>query len=428
MNAFDLSARVADSLGTGLSLSAILLVLLGGFLSALSPCIYPLIPITLSVMGTRRYDSRVMSFLVAGFYVLGMSIVYSLLGVIFALFGIVSGSLMQNTVVLWIIVAIFTAMALSMFGLFQFVLPASLMTRMSSLGQEGLKGAFLMGLVAGVIAAPCTGPVLAFILTFVASEQNLGLGLALMSSFSLGMGLPFLILGTFSSLLTRLPKAGAWMENIKFLLGTFMLAGAFYYAALAYPLMKALLGILSNMGVELVLLNCIIGIILLLVELPRYQGRISRLSLKVIGIILLSISIAALLSVPEHSSKITQENTLSWHVIDHEAKAPQFERLLEEARSLKQKVMIDFYADWCVACRKLSSQSFSDAELSAKLKNYFLIKIDASSSSPYLSSIQSRFNVVGLPTIIFLNEWGALMPKASIVGFLKAQEFIRRLP
>lgn len=427
VNAFDLSTQVADSLASGLSISAIFLVMVGGFLSALSPCIYPLIPITLSVMGARRYENRLMSFLVAGSYVLGMSMVYTLLGALFAFFGILSGSLMQNAAILWAIVAIFLFLALSMFGIFQLVLPSSLMIKLSSLGQEGLKGAFLMGLVAGIIAAPCTGPVLGFILTLVAREQNLGMGLFLMSSFSLGMGLPFLILGTFSSLLSHLPKAGRWMENIKYLLGTFMLSGAFYYASLAHPLPKAFLEILNNMGPELLMLNCLIAAILLLVELPFRHRRLSRMSAKIVGIILLSLSLAALVDSPKQEIKTAHQQSLAWHVIDHKTRAPAFEHMLEEARTMKKKVMIDFYADWCVACKKLS-QSFNDPSLAQKLNDYFLIKVDASSATTYLNTIQTRFNVVGLPTIIFLNEWGALMPDATLLGSVKAKEFLRRLP
>jgi thiol:disulfide interchange protein DsbD len=424
---FDLSVKLAESLHGGSSLLPLLLTLLAGFLSALSPCVYPLIPITLSVMGARRYDSRLQGFLVAGAYVFGMSLIYSVLGALFAYLGLVVGSLMQSPAMLLIIASVFLLMALSMFGAINLVLPSRIMDKLGALGGQGIKGAFLMGLVAGLIAAPCTGPVLGFILTLIATEQNIALGLALMFSFSLGMGFPFLILGTFSSLITRLPKSGAWMDRIKFILGALMIGAAIYYAALASTGLSKILTVFGQMGSLALVVNLLLGAILLVAQAPFAQRAFSQLAPKIIGAALVALSLAALLNSSEEPAPQVLESELAWHVIDHKSGPKAFDAFLIDAKKSGSKVMIDFYADWCVACRKLSSITFKDPEVLAALRNYYLIKVDASSGSENVANIEQRFHVTGLPTLVFLDEAGLYLHQSTILGFVEPKVFLKRL-
>src|SRR5579871_566316 len=151
----------------------LLLAFVAGLFSTLSPCVYPLIPITPSVMGARRYESHVQGFLVSLFYVLGMSAVYTVLGVMFSSLGTMLGAMMQHKAVVLAIAFLLVIFAMSMLGVFSFTIPESINRRLMHIGGQGKKGAFLMGMVAGVVAGPCTGPILGFILTIIAEQKQM---------------------------------------------------------------------------------------------------------------------------------------------------------------------------------------------------------------------------------------------------------------
>lgn len=227
------SSFSADSLsgllGSGNLGLAFLIALAAGFLTSLSPCVYPIIPITLSVIGARRYESTFQGFLVSLSYVAGMVALYVALGILFSSVGILFGSVYRSPYVLMAVGLLFLFFALSMFGVLNWILPESTLQRLTKVGGTGLRGAFLMGLVSGLIASPCTGPVLAFILTLISGQGNLATGSVLMLAYGVGMGIPFLILGTFSSTISRLPKSGAWMNVVKFVFAFFMLAASAYF-------------------------------------------------------------------------------------------------------------------------------------------------------------------------------------------------------
>ena len=208
---------------------------LAGFVGTLSPCVYPLIPITLSILGTRQYRSHWHGFCISLTYVSGMVLLYSVLGASFAYLGFLAGSSLQSPWLNSFLAFVMLALAFNLFGFFNWSLPRSWNKAFHHLGKKGsYHTAFLMGLVAGVIAAPCTGPILASVLALISKQQNIELGIAAMFAYALGMGLPFLILGTFSSLLHQLPKSGRWMSRIKFILGILMLLVSLYYAQLAF--------------------------------------------------------------------------------------------------------------------------------------------------------------------------------------------------
>lgn len=208
---------------------------LAGLLGSLSPCIYPLIPVTLSVLGLRRHQSYWHSLGVSATYVAGMVLLYTTLGIIFSYVGFVAGSALQSPWLNACLAILMLVLASNLLGLFNWGFPASWNKKLTQLGHHGKhRNAFLMGLVAGIIAAPCTGPILATILTLIAEKHDLRQGVLLMFAYALGMGLPFLILGTFSSLIHKIPKSGPWMGRIKFILGLLMLLVGFYYAQLAF--------------------------------------------------------------------------------------------------------------------------------------------------------------------------------------------------
>ncbi len=210
-------------------LAALLLVFLAGLMSSLTPCVYPLIPITISIFGAKEATSRLQGFSLSLVYVLGIVITYTILGVAAASFGTVFGGAMQNPWILISISLLFLVLGASSAGAFDFRLPGNLQTTLSQKGGAGYAGAFVMGLVAGVIAAPCVGPIVAGILLYVAQQQDVVLGGLLLMTFAFGMGMLFLVLGTFSSLLTKIPKSGGWMESVKVVFGAVFIAMALYY-------------------------------------------------------------------------------------------------------------------------------------------------------------------------------------------------------
>jgi len=414
----------AGALSTGQILWPLFLALLAGFLTSLSPCVYPLIPITLGIMGARTYESHLHGFLVAASYVLGMTTVYTALGALFASLGIVMGSLMQSTVVLIIFALIFLLLSCALLGVFELRLPSRLLEPLSRVGGRGFKGAFLMGLVAGVIAAPCTGPVLGAILALIAHDQNLVFGILLMSIFSLGLGLPFLALGTFSSAITHLPKSGAWMDPIKYVLGAITLGTGFYFLAQAFTPLRDMLLKLAELH-ELILFGMTsVGIVILALASPNKPWR-------ALGALLCSVGFASLLYIiiPLNVSNISNiSNKSSWHIIDAQTKDPKiFDGYLAQAKTNCMPVLLDFYADWCIACHELSSITFVDPGVKARLSQFFLIKIDASENSKLVSSLHKRYNISGLPTLIILDRLGQEKPSSRIMGFVKAKAFLERL-
>src|SRR5512145_1237961 len=219
--------------GSSLAIGA---AFLGGLLTSLTPCVYPLIPITVSVFGARKAGSRAEAMLLSGLYVLGIAVTYSALGVGAALTGQAFGSVMANSWVVAGVAAVLAAMAASMFGAFELALPQGLQARLTTFGGAGLAGSFGMGLVAGVIAAPCTGPVLAAALAVIAQKGSVAYGLGVMFPYALGMGLPFFLIGAFS---LSFPKSGPWMETVKSIFGVALLSAAAIFARDALPALES---------------------------------------------------------------------------------------------------------------------------------------------------------------------------------------------
>src|SRR5882762_2531045 len=217
----DLSGRLGLAGGVGTVTFAVLF--LAGVLTSLTPCVYPLIPITVSVFGARQAEHRARSVALSATYVGGIALTYSALGIFAALSGRAFGSALSSPWVVAVLAVFLLILAASMFGAFEMTLPASLEAKLSVVRGAGFAHAFAMGLVAGVIAAPCTGPVLAGVLTFVATSRSAALGFWMLFSYALGMGLLFFVLGTTS---LKLPRSGAWMEAVKTVLGVALVAAA----------------------------------------------------------------------------------------------------------------------------------------------------------------------------------------------------------
>lgn len=208
---------------------------IAGLLGTFTPCTYPLIPITLTVIGIRNYDSNLQRFKIIISYVFGMVLLYTVLGIIFAYAGFLAGSALQSPWINAFLFLLLSTMALNLIGIISWNFPLSLVQRIVKFKIiNSNNNVFLMGLVAGIIAFPCTGPVLTGILTMILEKQNPILGSFLMGFYALGMGFPFLILGTFSSFINKIPKSGPWMNSIKLILGAAMIFTSLHYGKLSF--------------------------------------------------------------------------------------------------------------------------------------------------------------------------------------------------
>src|SRR5215475_12882030 len=254
-----------------------------GVLTSLTPCVYPMITITVGIFGAREASSRWRAFGLAWMYVLGMIVMFSALGVIFALSGRASGSgfLLANPAVVIPIVILYVVLAASMFGLFELNLPSGLATRLSSVGGKGALGAFLMGLVGGITAAPCTGPMLAGLLAFIATTRSVVLGVTFMTTYALGMGILFLLIATFA---LSLPESGAWMDLVKAIGGIALLAVGFYFLRPIVPALQELTS-RSPLFLAAAIAGAIVGFALIRSHMKSY-----RIAYKAGGILLVTVA------------------------------------------------------------------------------------------------------------------------------------------
>jgi thiol:disulfide interchange protein DsbD len=389
------AAGASRDFGDLLERRGMLIVLLsifaGGLALNLTPCVYPVIPLTVGFFGRESQGSTSRAFGLSALYVLGMATTYSVLGVAAALSGRLFGALLQNPLVLGGIAAILVAMALSMFGMWEIRMPTALMNRAGA--RSGPVGAFAMGLFVGVVAAPCVGGFIVGLLAFVAARQDALLGFVFFFVLSLGLGLPYLFLGAFSGSLSRLPRAGAWMESVKKVFGWVLLAMAAYFLRSVVP---------APFGAWLLPVVLVIAVAVLLV---RGFGLAWPLR-AAIAILFLGV---ALFFVPRRLS--------GWQPYD-----------ASKAAAAGRPTVIDFSAEWCLPCLELDRRTFSDARVREALSHRELFKADMTrTASPEAVALAAKYDILGVPTVIFLDAEGHERKDLRLVGFEDADAFLDRL-
>jgi thiol:disulfide interchange protein DsbD len=402
--------------------SAFLLVFVVGFLTALTPCIYPMIPITLAVLGARsKEQSQLKSFSIAVVYVLGIALTYAILGVVAASTGALFGSALSNIWVVTGLALIFVAMGLSMYGFFEIQAPAFIRNKLGAARtSSGYGGAFATGLIAGVVASPCVGPVLVSVLAYIAQTKSLYLGFFLLFTFAIGMGLPFLVLGMSSSLINKIPKAGPWMESVKFVFGTVMVGMAFYYIKPLYPVWLFHL----LLGLAIIMVASVFGAFD-----PDSHANL-RLRLRkgmmlaafFIGVAFSTVGVLAFAGVNIQPSSLAVSEK-----IEHLAWKPYSLGAVEEAQKNGKPVLIDFTAEWCGACKELERYTFSDARVREASQKYELLRFDATEDTPAVKEVLSRYGVIGLPTLLFYDKNGKARTEQTVTGFEKADQFLQRM-
>ncbi|MEO8705810.1 MAG: cytochrome c biogenesis protein CcdA [Kofleriaceae bacterium] len=357
-----------------------------GFLTSLTPCVYPMIPITLAIFGARGKDvAKRRSMALAASYVLGMSLTYAVLGVVFAtIFGATGfGKQLAHPAVVIPLVILFVAFAASMFGAFEMNLPSGVQARLNQIGGKGFKGAFLMGSVGGLIAAPCTGPFLGGLLAFTATTSVIGGG-TMLFVYGLGMGILFFVLAAFAS---ALPKSGAWMDTIKSVSGVLMLLAAIYFLRPLLPWMRTF----ASPEIWFLLTAAalvVVGIAMGAFHLTFSSSNAHR-ARKAIGLLLV---LAGLFGM--WTWKLTPKHKLPWVTDEKTA--------FERARVEKKGVMVDFSATWCIPCEELEL-TFGDSEVyEAILASFVPLKIDVTTQTDINADQERRFKRDTFPHVVFV--------------------------
>jgi len=390
---------------------AIGIAFLGGVLTSLTPCVYPLIPITVSIFGARQ-AARGQAVLLSALYVLGIAATYTALGVGAALTGQAFGSVMANPWVIGVVAFFFVAMAASMFGAFEVALPSSLHARLHTVGGTGHAGAFAMGLVAGVVAAPCTGPVLASILLLIAKQGSVALGAGLMLSYALGMGLLFFAIGAFS---VSLPKSGAWMETVKSVFGVALLAAAAIYLRDLVPGLRALFSAAPAAGWVAAAVAAA-GVLAGALHLS-FHGAAPERALKALGVALV-VGGAVYASGAAAARERVHAEGFAWLASESEA--------LARARAEGRPVIIDFWAEWCTACKELDKLAWADPRVRAAASRFVAVKVDGTEATDAITAVQEKYDVKGMPTVILIDSKGREL-RERVESAVEAEEMLKRL-
>ncbi len=392
------AAEVVVSAGENLFLTFLGIFLIGLALN-LTPCVYPMLAITVSIFGQQSAAKPFAVFLRAVVYILGMATMYSVLGLFAALTGGWFGCGLQSPLVLLLISALFFGLSLSMFGLYELQMPSSLLNRIGGARSVSFIGTYLSGLFVGVFAAPCVGPPVIGLLTLVGHRGDPVFGFMVFFVLSLGLGFPYLILGTFSGLLNHLPRSGAWMNWIKKLLGTVLVAVGCFYLSLAL-----------NPGLAFVLIPLTFllgGIYLGFIENSPTASRLFAGFKKLAGILLAVLAVL--------SFRAGQAPSLDWQ------KYPATET------ELAGPAVVYFSASWCIPCLELDRRMFTDAGVIASLRQEKHFKVDLSQfDSPESRKLREKYRIAGVPTLVFINTAGQEVKSERVVGFVTAEEMLAR--
>lgn len=389
-----LASRLESS---GLFVS-LLLVFLGGLALNLTPCVYPLIPITIGYFGGQSEGRTGKLFMLGLLYVLGMALTYSIVGVITALSGAVFGSLLQNPVVIIVIVLIFITLSFSMFGAYEFKLPDSWVAKAGG-AKSGVVGAFFMGLTMGIVAAPCIGPFVLGLVTYVGAKGDPVFGFWMFFTLAVGLGTPYIFLALFSGKIKDLPRAGFWMEGVKHIFGFILLGMAIYFIN---PLLPK-----SVSALTLPIYALFAAGYLIIFDKMGNNVKGFRYFKYIFSFVIIVISL--------------------YMLYPREQKSPEWEQFtleqFEESRISNNKMIIDFYADWCIPCKELDALTFSNANVIAESRGFDTYKVDMTKSlSEETEKIRNEFNIIGMPTILIFNSEGEEVER--ITGFVNAEEFL----
>lgn len=389
--------------------------LLIGIGIAFTPCVLPMYPLISGiVLGGKQRLSTARALLLAFIYVQGMAVTYTALGLVVAAAGLQFQAALQHPYVLIGLSVVFIALALSMFGLFTLQLPSSLQTRltlMSNKRQGGSPGGvFAMGAIAGLICSPCTTAPLSAILLYIAQSGNLWLGGGTLYLYALGMGLPLILVTVFGNRL--LPKSGPWMAHVK---------TAFGFVILALPvfLLERVIG--EAWGLRL---WSLLGVAFFSWAFITSLGA-SKPWLRMVQIVMLGAALVCARPLQDWAfgaPAVQQQAHLEFTRV---STVDELNQALAQAKG--KPVMLDLYADWCVACKEFEKYTFSAPEVRQALKETVLLQVDVTKNSAQDAALLKHLQVLGLPTILFFNAQGEEQPAQRVTGFMDATAFSAHL-
>ncbi|WP_436873998.1 protein-disulfide reductase DsbD [Kosakonia sacchari] len=407
-------AATQDTTENQLPFSALWALLIGIGI-AFTPCVLPMYPLISGiVLGGKQRLATPRALLLAFIYVQGMALTYTALGLVVAAAGLSFQAALQHPYVLIGLSVLFTLLALSMFGLFTLQLPSALQTRLTlwSNRQQGgsVGGVFAMGAIAGLICSPCTTAPLSAILLYIAQSGNLWLGGGTLYLYALGMGLPLILVTVFGNRL--LPKSGPWMEQVK---------TAFGFVILALPifLLERVLG--ETWGLRL---WSLLGVAFFGWAFITSLGA-KRAFLRVLQIALLGAALVCARPLQDWAFGTPAAQTHSPLAFTSISTVDDLNQALAQANG--RPVMLDLYADWCVACKEFEKYTFSDARVQAALKDTVLLQANVTANNAQDAALLRQLNVLGLPTILFFDAQGREQPAARVTGFMDAAAFAAHL-
>jgi thiol:disulfide interchange protein DsbD len=387
-----------------MSVSESSLTLFGVFLLGLglnlTPCVYPMISITVSLFRGHEQQAKHHAFIKAMVYVLGMSVIYSTLGVVTAFSGGLFGAALQNRWVLCGIGVLMLGMAASLFGFYILQAPQWLVKMASKRGTD-LIGIFLSGLFVGVFAAPCIGPLIIALIAHVAQTGDPVYAFKIFFTMSLGLGLPYILLGTFAGLIHHLPKSGVWLVWVDRLFGTVLLSVAVFYFMLAFnaELLPWLVPGSLVLG----------GIYLGFIEKSKNYSPSFLQFKKLAGVLAVTAGLAIIFFAPKQG--------VVWESYTAEKVA--------QAEQAGKPVIMDFYADWCIPCHELDQFTYTDPKVIKLLSDFVRLKVDLTNpTDPALEKLIEDMEILGVPTILFLDAKGKEVRGARVTGLIPADELI----
>ncbi len=384
---------------------------------AFTPCVLPMLPLLSAlVIGTQQRPSTWRAFALSFTYVQGMALTYTILGLIVAAVGLPFQIALQSPAVLITLSVIFVLLALSMFGLFTIQLPSSWQNKLMQISQKqhggAFGGVFVMGMIAGLVASPCTSAPLSGALLYVAQSGNLGIGALTLYLLALGMGCPLILITLFGNKI--LPKSGAWLNIVKVSFGFVMLA-------LPIILLSRLLD-----DVWTLRLWSLLGAAFFFYLYTQMKHRILQFSMMLIAVFCLNPIETwiwqALTSPKIMVTESTKTSELNW------VKVQSLNEVTELLKNNPHKLaMIDFYADWCVACKELDEKTFSNPQVQNRLKQLLLIKVDLTKNTQENKAILEYFHILGLPAVLFFDHNAQEIKNLRLSGFVNAKDFMTLL-